>query len=81
MTTDSEKLCFGCSGHVGYIKRAANQYMDDTVDGYECKTVPVKGIATCPCIKCIVKTMCSETCLLFKTYFCLKSVTCYSQSY
>jgi len=85
MTTDNENICYGCRGHNKFKPKT---YTNETgvitecvVPDEHCETVPVKGIATCPCIKCIVKIMCVETCLLYDTYVYLKHVSCYQQSY
>lgn len=43
-----------------------------------CITKPKKGIATCPCLICLIKGVCESSCTQFDCYRQLKYVTCHS---
>ncbi len=78
-----ESICYGCKGHATYktIPYSADTAVGSVIDYVECETKPIKGIARCPCINCLVKSMCTSECLLYKTYAHLIHVSCYQQSY
>lgn len=61
-----DDLCKGCKSH--YEKNY----------GKYCISKPIKGDVQCPCIECILKTICENECSQFRFFHELKSITFYN---
>jgi len=58
----SKHICSGCLTYDTRIKPEDSHFPN------ECFETPIQGFLKCPCLDCIVKSMCESTCGKFYTF-------------